>query len=245
MNRMSGSGLFRLALLLTMTATQPVVAQEPELPPVKLYAGLVLVSAIPTGELAQVIGTGWGLGGNLGWLYGDGTWSLRLDLGFAEYGNETKRVCLSPNLGCRVQVALVTSNSIAYVGLGPQLAAPRGRIRPYASAALGVVVFSTISSVEGTAVGSEPLFSTTNFSDVKLSATGLGGVTINLNGGDAPIKLDIGARYHRHGQAEYLTEGDIIDEPNGDITITPTRSDANFLSVSLGLSFGIRLLNWT
>jgi hypothetical protein len=37
---------------------------------------------------------------------------------------------------------------------------------------------------------------------------------------------------------EYLREGDITDNPDGSVTITPTRSDANLVSFQLGLAIG-------
>ena len=221
-------------------AGSPLFAQEFDGPPLRMYGGFWLVSAIPTGELAQVIGSGWGVGGNLALLNGDGTWSLRLDLGFAEYGSETRRVCLSPTVGCRIEVDLETSNSIAYGSLGPQWAVPRGTFRPYVSPAIGLVEFSTTSTVDGAGADSNVIFNTTNFSDTKFSVTGLAGVMISVKEGNTPILLDIGARYHRHGEAEYLTEDDIVDEPDGSITITPNRSEANFFSLNFGASFGIR-----
>ncbi len=57
--------------------------------------------------------------------------------------------------------------------------------------------------------------------------------------GRTPVALDLGARYHRNGVMEYLTEGDIEDNPDGSITLYPNRSEANYIAYRLGISIGI------
>jgi hypothetical protein len=51
---------------------------------------------------------------------------------------------------------------------------------------------------------------------------------------------DLGVRYHGNGEVEYLKEGDIQDNPDGTITITPTRSEANLLTFQIGVQIGTR-----
>jgi hypothetical protein len=47
-------------------------------------------------------------------------------------------------------------------------------------------------------------------------------------------------RYHGNGEVEYLTEGGIIDHPDGSITLNPIRSQANLLTFTIGGSVGVR-----
>ena len=64
-----------------------------------------------------------------------------------------------------------------------------------------------------------------------------GGLRFRL-GGPRSILLDLGAEYHRNGVAEYLREGDIVDNPDGTITILPNRSEANVVTLRIGVSMG-------
>ena len=46
--------------------------------------------------------------------------------------------------------------------------------------------------------------------------------------------------HHDNGVTSYLTEGDIVDEADGSVTLYPNRSDADLLSFHLGISVGMR-----
>jgi len=54
-----------------------------------------------------------------------------------------------------------------------------------------------------------------------------------------PILLDLGATFHRNGEATYLRKGSIQDNPDGSISINPIRSEANFITYRIGVSIGI------
>jgi hypothetical protein len=54
-----------------------------------------------------------------------------------------------------------------------------------------------------------------------------------------PVLVDIGAEYHRNGVAEYLRRGDILDHPDGTITLFPNRTEANLVTFQVGVSFGL------
>jgi opacity protein-like surface antigen len=205
-----------------------------------VYGGVQLTYARPVGEFREYVQHGAGVNANVVWTpRRDGPLALRADGGFIVYGSETKRVCFSTTVGCRVQLDLTTTNSIAYLNAGPQLMVPAGPIRPYANAAIGLSYFSTTSQVEGSQ-NSEPFASSTNFDDITLAWLGGGGVLIPLAGGRTPVLLDIGVRYNGNGQVEYLKRGDIEDNPDGSITFRPTRSAANLVTFQVGVSVGIR-----
>jgi hypothetical protein len=54
-----------------------------------------------------------------------------------------------------------------------------------------------------------------------------------------PVLLDIGATFHRNGEATYLRKGSITDNPDGSITVNPIRSEANFVTYRFGVSIGV------
>lgn len=203
------------------------------------FAGGSLAIAQMQGEFSDYVDGG--VGGNLHYVHAldrDGWIALRADLGFAVYGYERVRVPLSPTLGGRILVDLSTSNNIAWIGVGPQIGVPNGRLRPYANAYAGYSYLATTSSVEGTYYD-EPIASTTNFDDWTFSYGAGAGVYVPLRRGPAPLSLDLGVRYHNNGEAEYLREGDLVDNQDGTISVFPVRSDTDLLTFHIGISVGI------
>jgi hypothetical protein len=194
----------------------------------------------PIGEFGDHVKQGIGLnfGGTLS-IQPASPFAIQAEGGFLIYGSETNRVCFGGTVGCRVELDLTTTNTIAYGSLGPQLMLPVGRVRPYVNASIGFAYFSTSSELEGTN-NSEPFAESTNFDDLTFAWGSGGGLLIALRGGRTPILLDLGARYHANGEAEYLTEGDIEDNPDGTISFTPTRSETNLITYRIGVMIGVR-----
>lgn len=207
--------------------------------PIRGFAGLDLLVASPTGEFAENVGTGGGLGLHGRLAFDDaGIFSLRGDLGFINYGNETIRICVTQP--CRVTGDLTTSNNIFFLGVGPEIGAGTGGARAYANASAGFAYFSTTSSVEGANNQGQPFASSTNFDDVTFAWMAGGGVQFRVSSGRTPVYLDLGARYHGNGEAEYLRKGDIDDRPDGSVVINPRRSETNLWTFRLGVSVGLR-----
>lgn len=231
-----------MAVAALAAASSPAGAQMVEAPlkPVVVHGGLHLVGALPTGEFKDYIDGGIGVGFDVVWPVQREHWfALRADVGWVVYGSESKEVCFGGGVGCRVRLDLTTTNSILYVNAGPQLMMQRGPIRPYINAAGGFSYFSTTSSVKGNNNG-EDFASDTNFDDVTMAWTAGGGVLIPVSSGRTPIAINLGAQYHANGSVEYLKEGDIKDNSDGSISFDPTRSEANFVALRLGVSIGIR-----
>ena len=230
-----------LFLLATLAATAGRSAAQDELPLPRSYAGLAVAIAAPLGEFDDYVDVGGGIDGFFRVrLDPDGIVSLRVHGGFINYGNETKRVCLSETVGCRIQVDLTTSNNIFMLGFGPELAAPMGRVRVYFNGSVGFDYFSTDSNVSGTSTEA-PFASTRNFGDGGFSWNGGGGMEVRVGHiSNLPIAIDVGAAYQGNGRREYLTRGDIIDLPDGSLRFDVKRSDANFVLWRIGATIGIR-----
>lgn len=244
---------FRLSLLAAALLAAPALAAQDcdcgdwddydyERRPTGGYAGGSFTIADPQGEFADYVDGG--LGGNLHYMHAldrDGWLALRIDGGFAIYGYERQRVPLSPTLGGRILVDLTTSNDIAWIGVGPQIGVPDGRLRPYVNGYAGYSYLATTSSVESSSYyyDDEPYFTTTNFDDWSFSYGGGAGVYVPLRRGPQPVSIDLGVRYHNNGEAEYLREGDIRDNQDGSITLFPVRSDTDLLTFHIGLTVGI------
>jgi len=229
---------YLLAVLGLFFLSVPLSAQEEWRPLPRGYVGVNLIAGDPVGEFDEFVGASIGADffGRLP-LDPNGFLSLRADLGFLVYGHESKRVCFE-GVGCRVQARLQTTNNIFFGGLGPELAVPLPRARPYVNALLGFSYFNTSSSLEDL-WGGESSFTTENYGDGTLSWGVGGGLDLNVKRGRTPVGLTFGVRYLSNGRMEYLTEGDIVDNPDGSITLYPVLSEANLMTYHLGVSIGI------
>jgi hypothetical protein len=184
----------------------------------------------PAGQFGDNIGLGYG--GNAAYLFSldrDGILALRADVGFIDYGSESKRF---PLLDGRVQVKVSTNNYIVPISFGPQLTWPSGSVRPYVNAGFGEQFFFTQSSIDGT---DDSGLSTTNQHDHTKSWIAGGGVYVPVYSRKVNLMLDAGVQYYAGGHAQYLRPGGITDLPNGQILVTPLESDTHMLVVRLGV----------
>ncbi len=212
-------------------------AGQDELPP-GLHLGLGLVFAQPTGEFRDYVDFGGGIRGFVRFDFEEtGRLGLRIEFAAMTYGRETKQVCLSETVGCRITVDLTTSNNIFVGGLGPELVVPVGFLELHGAVTGGFSYFSTTSSVQGTR-DQEPFASSENYGDGGWGWNWGGGFRIPIARGRIPVRLEAGLARQRNGRREYLTRGDIQELPGGEIQLNPRRSDADFLMWTIGLTFG-------
>lgn len=198
------------------------------------FGGDVVISQ-PKGEFASNVPNGYGFD-LTGMFKVDprGYFNIRADLGGVQYGRETQRV-LFPNTG-RVALNLETDNRIGFGAIGTQLQIPDGWFRPYANAAIAYTNFWTESSLSGTDDSFEAI-STTNHSDGSHAWIFGGGLMVPF--GKSLGALNLGARYYYGGSATYLRRGDIIDNPDGTITLNLRNSKTDLVLWQLGVSFVI------
>lgn len=203
------------------------------------YVGVGFIAADPVGDFGLMVDDGFGLQVDGRFPIGfDGGLSIRLDGGFLIYGHESRHMCFPAPVGCRIGVDLNTTNSVAFVGVGPELAGT-GRVAPYVNASVGLSYFGTYSSLSGDDEY-EDHFRTRNYSDLVTAGRVGGGVRVRVGStSGGPLLLDFGGTYHRNGIAEYLRKGDIEDLPDGSIVLYPNRTEANLVTFQVGVSFGV------
>jgi len=190
------------------------------------------------GEFAQFVDDGFGISGHgVLALTPDGALGLRLDIGFLQYGSETRRISF-PGTGGLIQLDLNTSNNVFFGGIGPEIAVPIGRARLYGFGTTGLAYFQTTSKLEG-ADDNDEFGRTTNLSDATFAWTTGGGLRIPVSGGDTPISIDLSVVYHGNGDATYLTPEGITDIGGGDISIDPVRSETRLTTYRIGVSVPI------
>jgi hypothetical protein len=92
------------------------------------FLGGRLELAKPQGEFGDYVESGFG--GNVHYIHRldrDGLIGIRVDGEAVTYGYERQRVLLSPTVGGRILADLVTTNNVAFLGVGPQIGTPNGR----------------------------------------------------------------------------------------------------------------------
>jgi hypothetical protein len=237
----------RLALLLLVVPVSPTSAwaqtgwdADAGSGSSRLVAGGGLVLGQPRGEFADYVSLGIGLDGFLRFnLDREGWVGIRIDGGFLVYGRETQRTCLSSTVGCRIEVDVITSNSIVSGAIGPEISVPVGPVEVYGGVSGGLSWFATDSEVRGTAGQQDPFATTRNFSDGGFAWNAASGLRIPVYRGARPVALDLGVRWMQNGRREYLTEGDISERPDGSLELNVRRSEADLLLWRIGVSVGL------
>lgn len=201
------------------------------------FFGVSLIAADAVGDLGTVVDQGFGLQLGAGLpMAADGLLRLRADVGFVVYGHERLYYC---GISCRVASELTTTNNILFAGIGPELALSSGPVQPYVYGSAGVSYFVTSSSLDDHD-GYGPYLQTTNYSDTVYGLKYGGGIRLRVGGHDKPVFMDLAVERHDNGVANYLTRGDIVDNPDGSVTLYPNRSDADLVTFRVGVAIGMR-----
>ena len=231
--------LLQLGVIAVLVGNAGAQTRREPLP--QWFLGVGGIVSEPQGAFAESVGTAPGLAVNVRYTPpGAAGFGLRADFGFIRYGSHTQPACLSAAVGCRIQLDVVTANDILLFNLGPEWVLPGGPVRPYVAGNVGLAHFYTHSYVRGVNERGEDGFGeTTNFKDSSLAWRGGGGVLVRLARSEMFLDLDVATFYHRNGVAEYLTEVDIADLPDGSIDMFPRRGGTNFFSFRLGLALGL------
>lgn len=238
-----------LAILVAAPATpagaQVVTRRSPAAPdvgPATTFVGGGLTYAAPQRDFKNYVNGAFGITGHLIHAFDEsGIVALRVEGGYLIYGQTRNRQALGGGALGLINVDVTTSNNIVFGGLGLQLMAPTGTVRPYVTGSAGFSYFFTESTIEGQN-NSQPFASTQNFDDGGFTTLWGGGLYIPIRSrGPNPISLDIGVQAHANNDVQYLTKTSItIASSSAPPVITPVRSAADFVTFRLGVSVGVR-----
>ncbi len=239
---LTGRSSIRAALLAatvvaaTLSAPSAAVGQSNRPLTGRLSGAVHVQVSEPRGDFAQNTGNGFGINGSLIAAFDRqaiATW--RVDAGFLTYGNERRRIPLA-GTGGLIQLDLRTSNNIFTLVTGPQLQVPVGAVTPYVAALGGFSSFWTQSTVEGSRNDNEPFASTTNNNDAALTYGGAVGAHVRVYNGPRAVRLDLGARFLRHDNAQYLNDQRVREAFEQDRPTIPIRGRADFVTYFLGVN---------
>jgi hypothetical protein len=184
---------------------------------------------------------GYGFSGHFGYFIGHTPIMVGADIGYLNYGTETR---LEPFSGTipDVIVEVRTTNNILMLHGFARVQPQEGALRPYVEGLWGFKYLFTRTSIEEE-VFNQPIASYTNFDDLA-SSWGLGaGIDIRLweawprpaGGGIFDVSLNLSARYLWGSEAEYLKKGSIRQDPDGGVTYEVLRSKTEMLIPQVGL----------
>jgi hypothetical protein len=230
------SVLVAASTLCSFSTVDAQLALDSRSGPSRFQLGIDGVVSQPKGEFANNVGNGYGINATgMFRLDPKGFISLRADIGGVQYGRERLNIPYSPFTG-RIELDLETTNNIAWGAIGGHVQIPEGWFRPYANAAIAYTHFSTTSSLTGSDDDYQ-YASTTNQQDGSRAWIFGGGLVIPFGSKYALGGLNLGARYYYGGQATYLREGDIVDNPDGSVTLNRRTSKTDLVLWQVGVSF--------
>lgn len=242
---------FRNALLLTLlpavAGSQILAPRQPKWTD-KWNFGIGGHGGIPVGEFRKHENGGAGLDVFLGFQpFRREPFSIRGNVQFMEYGALKARalqdVCDSFGQCYTEEVEYDARNHTMFLFQGgPEVMAVDGKWRPYAFALAGVTVFNSTETLAADQSGgqteSSSFFSSSNFS----TSYGGGIRRVGTRWG-RETGFEISARYTRNENAEYLTEKNIVRQPDGTWIATPQRGFANLIGIEIGFWLG-PYINW-
>lgn len=216
---------------------------------VGVLLGVALAGTAPSGLEAQQGGR-WGgpdVGLNLQLGLGRGRFHdfVKAAGGFGGYG--TLPIALHGGLALRADLSVLfhdfetwssfpditTKSYITTLRAGPQVAVSVGRLQVYGFGSGGFSYFATDAEFGSSCDCSF----TTTLRDDWTWATEIGsGVRVALGPSRSSLALDLGIRALRNGEATYVTEGGVTQNPDGSFTIRPHRTEAHLLVIHLGVS---------
>ncbi len=207
-------------------------------------AGLNMIFAAPQNEFktnVKNLGVGVGMEGLLFFGNSSVPFGVGLNIGFINYGNEDFNAPLSTTLP-GITVNVNRSNNIANFHILFRMTTNSTVVKPYLDLLFGGNYLFTESKVTSEKDGSE-FASSKNISDYAWSYGFGGGLLINIwapgEGNNVQIDrlfLDLKARYLKGTEAEYLTEGSIIGNPNGSVTLLTSKSKTDLLLIQVGVT---------
>jgi opacity protein-like surface antigen len=215
-------------------ATEVLAQPAPQPTPSEWLGGGGLLIGVPLGDFADATDEGFGVAGNVVFTPRGGPFGIRFQTGGVVYGSREIPVPV-PGTGGLVTEDLSTDNWLLNVGLGPQVMARSGSVRPYAYALAGFGYFATDTSF-GNGYDYYGDSSTTNYDDWTFAWSAGAGLIIPVS---RSLAIDVGVQYVGNGTVRYLAEGDLLPSPGGSPpVIVPRQTEANLLTITVGVSFG-------
>lgn len=232
-----------LCLILMCPIIFPAFAQRPQ----SMQAGANFTIGIPQNDFRENIDNN-AFGGTGFFLYNIPRSPVHIgaSIGFMVYGSESYQRRLIPDVP--VSVDINTTNSILQGHLIFRVQPSQSSVRPYMDGLLGFNYLSTSTSIEDNDSWSndDNIASENNFDDGVFSYGGGAGIQFQvyhptdeqiIQNNVYGVVIDIGVRYVKGGEAEYLDEGGIqYNEATKNFDFDVKRSVTDLLTWHIGFA---------
>jgi hypothetical protein len=199
-------------------------------------AALNGIVGIPQGDFGDRAEAGVGADLYGGLRLGESPVVIGAKLGFMIYGHERRSEPFSTTIP-DVTVDVTTSNDILLGHFVLRLRPPgNGTVVPYVDGLFGFKYLFTQTEIDTRR--SDDIASSTNFDDFALSYGGAGGLLIRVHrSARRTAFLQLGADYMIGTEADYLLEGSIVRDDEGNLDFDVQRSKTTILTPRIGVLF--------
>jgi len=241
---MNIKGIFLTIFVTTVFGLANLQAQE-------FQFGLDFQVGAPQNEFKDQLDDrlGIGLGGFFGYRFGNTPVMLGADLGFMNFGTETRQEPWSTTIP-DATVNVENSYNLVHGDLLLRIIPPERAFRPFIDGLFGFNYFFTETKIRdrGSTDPDDTIASDTNFRDTAMSYGFGGGFQLRIYSDDGSgnnndiqtpynVYLHFLGRYMYGREAEYLREGSIIRE-NGTVTYDVMQSTTDLLHFRVGVTVG-------
>ena len=223
------------AILIFILVSSVSYAQAP------FQAGGNLTLGFPQNEFKDnVENIGIGGTGYFGFHFPQSPILVGFSASFIIYGSETREEPFSTTIP-DVWVDVTTMNSLIMGHVLLRIQPSQGKVRPYLDGLFGLNYLWTQTRIENQS-NNEEVASSTNFDDITFGYGCGAGLMIRVYeattrqtrmDGVQAVYIDLGLRYLKGGEAEYLKEGSIRTE-NGKVTYDISKSTTDILTIHIG-----------
>lgn len=199
------------------------------------WHGGAQIAVVPSrGEVGDVFGTGVGLE-PFGILRFDpgGAFGVRVVGSFIDYGTNAEGLPPMAGPGPAFSVQLATKRTVGALSLGPQLALPFGRLKPYAYATIGLGLFISNADVTGRDSSGYAIEQSGGVNDWSLGTGAGGGLAFRLT---PRASIDASFEYRRYTDVRAVGD-EFVKFANGDVAIAQHRGDLDMMMIRAGVLF--------
>ena len=182
-----------------------------------VQGGIDFLVGVPQGEFKRNVNkTGFGITGSVGWAPELSPFLIGIEIGYLNYGSETRSEPFSTTIP-DVMVDVNTTNNFVMGHVITRVQPNVGDFRPYLQGMVGLNYLFTRTTIENRDTPGEEVASDVNQSDATFSYGGGGGIMVNVYTAEEDeaiqnVMIHLGARYVKGGNATYMKEGSIRRE---------------------------------
>lgn len=239
--------VFLITLFSLFIGSQNLFSQE-------IQFGIDFQVGVPQGDFKEQLDDqlGVGVGGMFGYRFPNTPFLLGVDLGFMNFGTETRDEPFSTTIP-DVRVEVENSYNLFHGDLLFRVMPYNTSIRPYLDGLFGFNYFFTQTEIRerGRPSAEDAIATDTNFRDTTLSYGFGGGIKFRVYSGDTAtsngeqvrmpynIHINLGARYMFGREAEYLQPGSIVRDDRGNVDFDVLQSTTDLLHFKLGITVSL------